>query len=211
MSGATDLACPACGAELDLGVLLAHQADQQALARLISVSIPLGARVLQYVALFTPAKQRLTASKKIKLILQLLPDLERQAITHRGRDWAVPLATWAQAIDQMLAARDAQRLELPMKNHGYLYAVLAGMADKAEASAEAAREAAKRQGPGHSADTVQVRGQTLPIGQALQVVYASKDPALAKLDADRAAAAPMPDAVRERLQALRTAPIPPKP
>ena len=146
MSGA-DLSCPACGAELDLAVLFAHEHDQRALARLAEVSIPLGARVLQYLALFTPPKQRLTAAKKIKLILQLLPDLERQAITHKGRDWAAPLSAWAQAIDQMLAARDAGRLDLPMKGHGYLHAVLAGMADKHEATAEQAREQQLRTGP----------------------------------------------------------------
>lgn len=143
----SDLSCPTCGSELDLAVLFAHEQDQRALARLASVSIPLGARVLQYLALFTPPKQRLTSAKKIKLILQLLPDLERQAITHKGRDWEAPLAAWAQAIDQMLAARDAQRLELPMKGHGYLYAILAGMADKHEASAEQQREQQLRTGP----------------------------------------------------------------
>ena len=143
----SDLSCPTCGSELDLAVLFAHEQDQRALARLASVSIPLGARLLQYLALFTPPKQRLTSAKKIKLILQLLPDLERQAITHKGRDWEAPLAAWAQAIDQMLAARDAQRLELPMKGHGYLFAILAGMADKHEASAEQQREQQLRTGP----------------------------------------------------------------
>ena len=142
-----DLSCPVCGTELDLAALFAHETDQRALARLAAVSIPLGARVLQYVALFTPPKQRLTAAKKIKLLLQLLPDLERCAITHKGRDWPVPLSAWAQAIDQMLAARDAQRLELPMKGHGYLYAILAGMADKFEGQAEQQREQQLRTGP----------------------------------------------------------------
>ena len=142
-----DLSCPVCGTELDLAALFAHETDQRALARLAAVSIPLGARVLQYVALFTPPKQRLTAAKKIKLILQLLPDLERGAITWKGRDWAAPREAWAMAIDQMLAARDAQRLELPMKGHGYLFAILAGMADKHEASAEQQREQQLRTGP----------------------------------------------------------------
>ena len=142
-----DLSCPVCGTELDLAVLFSHEHDQRALARLAAISIPLGSRVLQYVALFTPPKQRLTAAKKIKLILQLLPDLERQAISHKGRDWAVPLAAWAQAIDQMLAARDAQRLDLPLKGHGYLFAVLAGMADKFEGQAEQQREQELRTGP----------------------------------------------------------------
>lgn len=143
----SDLSCPACGSELDLAVLFANEHDQRALARLVSVGIPMGTRVLQYVALFTPPKQRLTAAKKIKLILQLLPDLERQSITYKGRDWPAPLAAWAQAIDQMLAARDAGRLELPMKGHGYLFAILAGMADKFEGQAEQQREQQLRTGP----------------------------------------------------------------
>lgn len=194
MSG-PDLSCPACGAELDLSVLFAHEHDQRALARLAAVSIPLGARVLQYLSLFTPPKQRLTAAKKIKLILQLLPDLERQAITYKGRDWAVPLSAWAQAIDQMLAARDAQRLELPMKGHGYLFAILAGMADKAEASAEAQREAERKTGAA-AAHTVTVRGQPMPITDALQDVYGAPRQAATN-------PAPVPAHVREQLQRLR--------
>lgn len=142
-----DLSCPVCGTELDLAVLFAHEGDQRALARLAAVSIPLGGRVLQYLGLFTPPKQRLTAAKKIKLILQLLPDLEREAITWKGRDWPAPRTAWAMAIDQMLAARDAQRLELPMKGHGYLFAILAGMADKHEDQAERQREQDLRTGP----------------------------------------------------------------
>lgn len=142
-----DLSCPVCGTELDLAVLFAHEGDQRALARLAAVSIPLGGRVLQYLGLFTPPKQRLTAAKKIKLILQLLPDLEREAVSWKGRDWPAPRTAWAMAIDQMLAARDAQRLELPMKGHGYLFAILAGMADKHEDQAERQREQDLRTGP----------------------------------------------------------------
>ena len=142
-----DLSCPVCGTELDLAVLFSHEHDQRALARLAAVSIPLGGRVLQYLGLFTPPKQRLTAAKKIKLILQLLPDLERGAISWKGRDWPAPRTAWAMAIDQMLAARDAQRLELPMKGHGYLYAILAGMADRFEGQAEQQREQELRTGP----------------------------------------------------------------
>ena len=197
----TDLACPVCGVELDLAVLFASAHDHQALARLIAVSVPVGAKVLQYLTLHTPAKQRLTAAKKIKLLMQLLPDLERQAVTSKGRDWPAPLAMWATAIDQMLLANAAGRLDLPLKGHGYLYAVVCGLADKAEGQAEAQALADKRSArPGA---TVQVHGQTLPISEALQVAYRGKDPALAKLDADASRAAPMPDAVRQRLADFR--------
>lgn len=178
----TDLSCPACGAEFDLAVAFANEVDQRVLARLIRVSIPLGERVLQYVALFQPPKQRLTAAKKIKLILQLLPDLERQAITWKGRDWPAPLSAWAQAIDQMLAARDAQRLELPMKGHGYLYAVLSGMADKHEAAAEQQREADLR-----AAGRAHVSDAPTQVGQLLQGAAPSTDTA-----APRPATTPAP-------------------
>ena len=197
----TDITCPACGAEFDLTVAFSCEEERRAFARLASVSIPLGTRVLKYIALFTPPKQRLTSAKKLKLLMQLLPDLERKAITHKGRDWTAPLDAWAQAIDQMLAARDAQRLELPMKGHGYLYAVLAGMADKHEAAQEAKREEDARLRPRR--DTVQVRGQALEIGAALGVACGGKDPALAALEQRNRNAAPMPAAVRERLNQIK--------
>ena len=143
----SDLSCPVCGTELDMAALFSSETDQRALARLAAVSIPLGTRVLQYITLFQPPKTRLTAAKKIKLMLQLLPDLERGAISWKGRDWAAPREAWAMAIDQMLAARDAQRLELPMKGHGYLYAILAGMADRVEGQAAEQREQELRTRP----------------------------------------------------------------
>lgn len=188
-----DLSCPVCGTELDLAVLFSHEHDQRSLARLAALSIPLGARVLQYVALFTPPKQRLTSAKKIKLILQLLPDLERQAISHKGRDWVAPLAAWAQAIDQMLAARDTQRLELPMKGHGYLYAVIAGMVDKFEGQAERQREQELRAGP----RAATVNGPT-SVGDLVQAPAPSAAPRPAP-------AAPAPAGMSPTVRAMRAA------
>ena len=208
---AQDIACPVCGSELTLAQLFAHEDTQRAFARLASVSVPLGARVLRYCTLFAPPKTRLTLAKQVRLILALLPDLERAAIDHKGREWAVPLSVWAQAIDQMLASRDVGRLELPMKGHAYLYSILVALANRVEASAEAQTEAAKlhRSADG-SASPVQVRGQALPVGQLLRQALDGRDPALAKRDADDANAAAMPPAVRERLAQLRrSAPTPP--
>lgn len=186
-----DLSCPVCGTELDLAVLFSHEHDQRALARLASVSIPLGSRVLQYLALFTPPKQRLTAAKKIKLLLQLLPDLEREAINWKGRDWPAPRTAWAMAIDQMLAARDAQRLELPMKGHGYLYAILAGMADKHEDQAERQREQELRTGP---------RAATVNGPKSVADLVQAPAPAAAPRPAP---AAPAPAGVSPMVRAMR--------
>lgn len=205
----TELSCPVCGTELGLDHLFVDADHRAAVERLITAALPIGGRLLQYARLFAPPKTRLTQRKQVRIILQLLPDLERGAITHRGRDWAIPLATWAAGIDQMLAARDAARLDLPMKGHAYLYTILVSLADKVEASAEAQIEAAKRQMSPQG--TVTVRGQPMSIGQGLAQVFGGRDATLARLDADAARAVPMPDAVRAQLNALRAAATPTTP
>jgi hypothetical protein len=141
----SQLVCPVCATELTLEHLVIDADNRAAVAQLLEVALPIGARLLQYTRLFAPAKTSLTQRKQVRLLMQLLPDLKRGGINHRGRDWAVPMAAWAQALDQMLALRDAGKLDLPMKGHGYLYAILVSLADRDEAVQEVQAEAAKRQ------------------------------------------------------------------
>jgi hypothetical protein len=180
--------------------LLIHADDRAVVLRLLAMGSPIGAAVGAYTTLFHPPKSRLSMRKQARIFKELMPDIERLAITHRGRDWAVPLAVWESGIDQMLALRDAGKLDLPMKGHGYLYAILTSLADKVEAGTEAQAEAAKRQ---PTQATYQVRGQTMPMGQALAQVFGGVTPALAKMDAEKGTEAPMPAALRTRLQELK--------
>lgn len=201
MSKAAELiACPACGTELSLEHLMSHLDDEQAFSRLVALSVPMAHLVVLYIGLFTPEKQRLTLRKKVRLIAQLLPDLRREAITHKGREWPAPHAAWARAIEQMLQARAAGRLDLPMSGHGYLYTILAGMADKLEAQAERDNEAERRTGPREA--TVQVHGQALHVAKYFQDL-ASKDPALQSIEAQSQKAAPVPPQAREMLAKLK--------
>ena len=200
----SDLCCPVCHAEFDLAVLVKHAEDREAFDRITAHCTPLRARLVQYVTLFKTPKHKLSPKKQNHIAMQVVSDIERGAITWKGRDWAAPLPAWAQAFDQMLERRNAGTLELPMKGHGYLYAILAGIADKHEAAVEQQREQEQRSAPRR--DTVQVRGQTMEIGTALEVVYGGKDPALAQIEAASRNAAPMPDAVREQIAALRGRP-----
>ncbi|MBX3588764.1 MAG: hypothetical protein KF796_19200 [Ramlibacter sp.] len=139
-----EFCCWACGAELSIEQLFAHEQDRNAFGRLAAISIPLGARVVGYIALFSPPKNRMTIARKAKLIEELLPDLQREQITRNGRDWPAPLAAWSLAIDGMFSLRDQGKLTLPLSGHGYLYAVLQGMAEKVERSDEAQRELDRR-------------------------------------------------------------------
>ena len=142
-----DLSCPVCGAEFDLAVLFKSEESRKTFERLTASCSPLRDRLAQYAALAKPPKHKLGTDKALRIIATLLPDIERGAITRNGRDWPAPLAAWAQAIDQMLERRNAGALELPMKGHGYLYAILAGMADRFEGQAEQQREQELRTGP----------------------------------------------------------------
>lgn len=196
-----ELSCPMCGTHLDLGHLLVDAENRSAFLRLMAVATPLAGYLEKYVYLFSPPKTSLTLRKQARIILQLLPDLERRAITHRGRDWAVPLKLWEQGIDQMLTLRDAGKLELPMTGHKYLYAILTSLADKAEASSEAQAEAAKR-APVQAA-SYQVRGQAMPMGQALATVFGGVNPHLAKLDAEKGRESAMPADLRAKLKTLK--------
>lgn len=158
-----NLTCPVCSATLNLEQIAGRLEADRTFDRLIGVSVPLGNIVLQYLTLFTPAKQRLTNGKKLKLILQLLPDLERRAIAHKGRDWPAPLPVWAAAIEQMLSARANDRLALPMTGHAYLYSIVAAQADKHEAAAEQQHEQERRTGPRPATTNAPVQ-----VAQALQ-------------------------------------------
>lgn len=139
-----NITCPSCGAEMDLDVLLAHEDSRQALARLATLSLPLGKRTLQYIRLFKPATRQLGHGRVVKLIEELLPDLQRRAITHNGREWFADLETWNLAFERVLDRRDNGKLTLPLKSHGYLYEVIVGLVDQAESAVEKAAEADRR-------------------------------------------------------------------
>lgn len=174
-----DLCCPNCGAELLVEQIFGHAVDHRAFLHLATISVPLGARVMQYLQLFAPARNRLTMARKAKLIEQLLPDLQRQAINHKGRDWHAPLQAWEIAIDGMLLQRDQGKLQLPLSGHGYLYAVLASMADKVERSGENQREQSRRErhveGSTGSADLGAVLDELTPELEATQKAIAERN------------------------------------
>jgi acyl-CoA thioesterase FadM len=84
---------------------------------------------------------------------------------------------------------DSGAMKLPLTGNAYLFEVAMQLADKAEAAAEKQHEQGLRSRT-HRTD-------------AATAALATKDPALAAIEASRAAATPMPAEVRERLQQLK--------
>ena len=163
------LTCPACHAEASLETLLAREADARALAGFINRHIAAGTLLVQYIGLFRPAKRRLSLARTVALFDELAPDIERGAVTRKGRDWAAPLPVWVAAIEQMLATRDKGGLTLPLSSHGYLYEVIVGLADKTEAQAERGVEV-QRRNEGHAGAGAVALGMTMDLAQVMAAV-----------------------------------------
>jgi len=140
----TLLCCPACGGEMSLDVLITHNELRQAAFALVEKSLALGSLTMRYIALFRPAKNRMSPDRWAKLITQLLPDMDRCAITHKGREWRMPLESWKLGLEAMLEKAAAGKLTLPLENHNYLYTVLAGLTNQVEAVAEERVEQGRR-------------------------------------------------------------------
>lgn len=200
------LTCSACHAEQSLEAMVGREADARALAAFIESNVPLGAVLVRYIGLFRPAKRRLSLARTVALFDELRPDLERGAITRKGRDWAAPHALWRTAIDQVLANRDKGALTLPLTSHGYLYEVLAGLADKAEALAEREQLEAARSNGGGAAKPVAVAQAMAVVGVLADGSFAAApagpalpyDPSKGPSRAAREAKAAMEAAIKAR-------------
>lgn len=139
--------CPSCNESFPLvaGFL---EPDGKRFGMLLAGMEPaLGRATVEYLALFTPARQKLRLAKAVKLVAAL-DALVRDGTVCRDERVGVrrqaTAAQWAAGIEQMIEQRG--RLTLPLANHHYLRAIVYGIADQAGAAAEQAREAAARSG-----------------------------------------------------------------
>lgn len=187
------MSCPVCHTELPMAMFFANEEARRTFTRLAVLSIPLGHRVMRYLTLFTPPKTRLTQSKQLKLIEQLLPDMERGAITLGGVDFQAPRSLWDMAFERVFAVASAGTLTLPLSGHGYLYSTIRDQANKAAAKAEDQAERDKRNTPQRG--PLQVNGGPTSIGAAL----GHKDPALADMEQRSSQAAKPSNAIREQI------------
>lgn len=141
--------CPACNAEYTLDVLLAQSSAREAMLHALALPAPLGKLLIAYMGCFRPPKRQLSWDRVAAILGELRGPIEAAQIERNGRAWSAPLAYWQQALETVLLARDNGKLTLPLKSHGYLFEVIAAMANKGETKAENAqfaRRAGQTQG-----------------------------------------------------------------
>lgn len=139
--------CPGCGVQGHLSTFFAEDDGKRLAAVLAGMTPELGRATIGYLGLFKPAKTalRMARAARIAQELEALATAGSVCRDERGgvRRACTP-ATWAAGIEQMLQQRAS--LSLPLEGHGYLRAVVFGLADKADAAVERQREADARVG-----------------------------------------------------------------
>lgn len=156
--------CPECGAQAHLSAFFAEDDGKRLAALLAGMQPELGRAVIGYLGLFKPAKTALRLARALKIAQEVAELVAAGTVCKDERTGvrrpALP-AHWSAGIEQMLAQRD--RLTLPLDGHGYLRAVVFGLADKQDAARERQAEADARAGKhlgGGSGNAVQTPKET---------------------------------------------------
>lgn len=139
--------CPHCAFQAEIEAFFADDEGKRLAAIMAELPPECGRAVLAYLRLFKPAKTGLRTARAVKLSRELADLINAGDVCKDERSGirrpASP-AMWAQGIEQMLAQRD--RLTLPLDSHGYLRAVVYGIADSADAVVERQKHADARAG-----------------------------------------------------------------
>lgn len=119
-----NLRCPNCGAVHSLDTLI-NDADASAVLKaVLDMDAEFGKAAIRYIGLFRPAKSQLSWSRTAKLLNELMPSIKAATVERDGVSYPAPAAAWIHGFSETLAARDAGRLKLPLKSHGYLLEIV---------------------------------------------------------------------------------------
>ena len=116
--------CPACGATTSLDALLGHSEASRAFVAAINLVGDLAKPIIQYLGMFRSENRDLTFERASKLLNELAADINAKQIKRGHHFYPAPKAAWIWAINTIIERRDQGKLQLPFKNHGYLYEVL---------------------------------------------------------------------------------------
>lgn len=155
--------CPHCAFQGGVEAFFVDAEGKRLAAVLADVPQECGRAVIGYLGLFKPAKTALRTARAVKLASEVKDLIAAGTVCkdERGgvRRPASP-AMWTQGIETMLAQRES--LSLPLESHGYLRAVVFGIADKIDAAAERDRESKARDA---RSETTRISGPGKPTGE----------------------------------------------
>ncbi|MFB2577697.1 DUF2752 domain-containing protein [Acinetobacter sp. c2-A9] len=116
--------CPTCHATGSLEMFIGHSEVSQAFVAVLSLTGDLAKPLIKYLGLFRSENRDLSFERTAKLINELAPDIVAKQITRNRQTFPAPQSAWIWAINVILERREQGKLQLPLKNHGYLYEVI---------------------------------------------------------------------------------------
>lgn len=133
--------CPVCMSVGPLEGFITDVHAREAIRQAMHLPPQLADLVIRYLGLFAPRQKVLSHARLTKLLIELIPPVKEGYVERHGRKWPAPMQYWLTALEQMIAKTD---LQLPLKTHGYLFAIVSGIADSGEAKKENKREQQRR-------------------------------------------------------------------
>lgn len=116
--------CPNCGSVNSLDALITDAGAVDLMRCLLEFDAEIGKAAIRYIGLFRPAKSQLSWARTAKLLKELMPSIKAESVERDGVSYPAPAAAWIHGFNETLAARDAGRLRIPLKSHGYLYEII---------------------------------------------------------------------------------------
>jgi hypothetical protein len=136
------LTCP-CGLHGSIELFTEDEHARKFAVLVASLPGGAGAVAVRYIGLFRPGKRALAWDRACKLLEEVRDMLVAGVVERYGKTYPGTPSLFIAAMQQMLDQRE--RLDLPMKTHGYLVSIIAGESPKAAAAAEEAEEQRRRQ------------------------------------------------------------------
>lgn len=134
---AAEFRCMMCGGRTPVEMAVENEAASRAVTRCMQSLGDVGRGMLAYMALHRPPKRTLTWEKVARLLDELLGLYDSGKVTRDGITTITSDAVWVAALAETRDA--APTLDLPLEGHGYLLAVLSGMARKAQRAGDAVK------------------------------------------------------------------------
>ncbi|MCU4601888.1 DUF2752 domain-containing protein [Acinetobacter ursingii] len=178
--------CPACGATTSLDALLGHSEASKAFLAAINLVGDLAKPMIQYLGMFRSDSRDLTFDRASKLLNELAEDINAKQIKRGHHFFPAPKAAWIWAINTIIERRDQGKLQLPFKNHGYLYEVITSYKPDQHVAA-VAKTWTKEQPPLVTEKSLYEREQELKAHERLKTEPAavSMSDLIAKANADK--------------------------
>lgn len=140
------ITCPSCCATFSLDVALQMDASRGALLQALHMPAPLAVLWAQYLGMFRSKGRALAHDRAERIMAELVPMLDAGTVTRNGNVRPASIDLWRAALEQMVDLRNNDKLQLPLKSHGYLLEIVFAAAERGAAKAEQAVEVIRQKG-----------------------------------------------------------------